>query len=199
MTQPYEPTPAPYGSAPQPGYGTPPAAGYGQPSPYGTQPSPYGAPPVAPQPFSGFAPVPNMPAPVQAPAGSFGASIGLAVAGAAVGAILWAILVAVTGYEIGYAAIIIGALSAYGARRGGSRNPQLPFVVAGITLVGFLVGTVFAVAGALASSDEVDISFGDALTFVTNHLSDAFDAKDFLFGAIAVIFGFRFTAQNMSR
>jgi hypothetical protein len=91
-------------------------------------------------------PVPPAPAPNDLLPGIAGA-----VAGAVLGAAAWAVLVSVTDYKIGFAAIGVGALTGFLAGRFGGASPALPWVAAGIGLVGCLLGDLLADAHVLSA------------------------------------------------
>ncbi|MBB5121598.1 hypothetical protein AF335_22770 [Streptomyces eurocidicus] len=161
MSQPWQQPqqPNPYGQQPpQQPYGQPgPQPQYGQPQPYAQPQPPYGAPQA---PYGAPGGYPPPPAPVRR--GNPGLAVILAVVAMLVGAgVYGGILKATDGAQIGYMAVVTGALIGLALGKVGGRAPALPAVGAVLGAAGVYLGQVFGIS--LALSDGGNISLTDVL------------------------------------
>jgi hypothetical protein len=131
------------------------------------------------------------PSPPAAPRNDLLPGIGGAVAGAVLGAAAWAVLVSVTNYKIGFAAIGVGALTGFLAGRFGGASPQLPWIAAGIGLVGCLLGDLLADAHVLSvaiSEEEGSVSMLRVFREMVTHPDFGWEVYKAGFGALDVLF-----------
>ncbi|MFE0045474.1 hypothetical protein [Streptomyces albireticuli] len=155
--QPYgqqQPPQQPYGQpGPQQPYGQPQPQPYAQPQPqppYGAPQAPYGAPGGYPPP----------PAPGRR--GNPGLAVVLAIVAMLVGsAVYGAVLKATDGGQIGYMAVVTGALIGVVLGKTGGRAPALPAVGAVLGAAGVYLGQIFGIS--LALSDAANIPLVDVL------------------------------------
>ncbi|MDZ4819621.1 MAG: hypothetical protein SGJ20_11670 [Planctomycetota bacterium] len=130
-----------------------------------------------------------------------GAIFGGAIA-ALIGAILWAVMTVWTGYQIGYAAIGVGALVGVVVRVLGKGETPLfgiiggTFALLGCALGNFLSAVGFATDGLVAEGIEVgyfDVLSGMTMQGAVELMKVTFSPMDILFYAVAAYAGFQFS------
>ena len=129
--------------------------------------------------------------------------IGGAVA-ALIAAILWAVMTALTKWQIGWMAVGVGALVGLGVRKlGRGTSSKFGFVGATLALGGCLVGNFLAYC--MIAASEMDIGLGAALLSIAKEpgtileiMYAGFGPMDFLFYAIALYEGYRFSFCNVA-
>ncbi|MDD9378319.1 hypothetical protein M8Z33_16975 [Streptomyces sp. ZAF1911] len=141
------------------------------PAPDAGTPAPEAA--AAPAPYPGPSGADFLQA--QAPAPARPANVGLGIA-AAVGAALvtgalYGTIIGLSGYQIGYAAIGVGAAVGFAAGKLGGSNPLLPVLSALLSLAAVFGGQLFGIA--MYNADDLGVSTLDVLNLGTSLLVDA--------------------------
>ncbi|MFE9563498.1 hypothetical protein ACFYM0_20575 [Streptomyces sp. NPDC006487] len=111
----------------------------------------------------------------QAPAPARPANVGLGIA-AAVGAALvtgavYGTIIGLTEYQIGFAAVAVGAAVGFAAGKLGGPNPLLPVLSALLSLAAVFGGQILGIA--MIGADELGVSTLDVLDLGTSLLVDA--------------------------
>ncbi|MEU6313170.1 hypothetical protein [Streptomyces sp. NPDC047014] len=138
--------------------------------------------------FQPPAPASYTPAPAPAPArgGNIGLGIAAAVGAALVLAAVYGAVIGTTKYEIGYAAVAVGAVIGLAAGKVGGRNPVLPVLSVLLALAAVLGGQMFGLAMIVA--DQNSVSTTDVLNLGVSLLFEGWkenaDPMTFLFFAI---------------
>ncbi|MCM1970436.1 hypothetical protein [Streptomyces sp. G1] len=112
------------------------------------------------------------PAPVR-PA-NVGLGIGAAVGVALVTAAVYGAVIGLTGYQIGFAAVGVGAAIGFAAGKLGGGNPLLPVLSALLSLAAVFAGQIFGIA--MIGADEAGVSTLDVLNLGASLLVDAWTA-----------------------
>lgn len=87
------------------------------------------------------------PAPAPAPArGNVGLGIAAAVGAALVTAAIYGAIIGASGYQIGYAAVAVGAVIGLAAGKLGGSNPVLPVLSGVLSLAAVFAGQIFGIA-----------------------------------------------------
>lgn len=124
-------------------------------------------------------------------------------AGAAlVGAVLWAAITVATEYQIGFMAVGVGLLVGFAVRFAGKGISQT-FGIAGalLALLGCVLGNLFTIIWTIASIGNVGVF--DVLSFldfsmILDVMVESAEPMDFLFYAIAVYEGYRFSIRPVT-
>ncbi|MGW4504505.1 hypothetical protein ACWENO_07645 [Streptomyces sp. NPDC004436] len=140
--------------------------------------------------FQPPAPASYTPAPAPAPAparsGNLGLGIAATVGSALVLAGVYGAIIGATKYEIGYAAVAVGAVIGVVAGKVGGRNPVLPVLSVLLALAAVLAGQILGMAMIVA--DQNVLSLADVLGLGVSVLFDAWKEEanpmTFLFFAI---------------
>ncbi|MFG2879656.1 hypothetical protein ACGFYU_32380 [Streptomyces sp. NPDC048337] len=126
------------------------------------------------------------PAPAPAASGNIGLGIVAAVVAALVIGAIYGAIIGATKYEIGYAAIAVGAVIGLAAGKIGGRNPLLPVISVLLALAAVLGGQMFGMA--MITADEAGVSTTDVLNLGISLLFDGWkenaDPMTFLFFAV---------------
>ncbi|MFG2984257.1 hypothetical protein ACGFYQ_23880 [Streptomyces sp. NPDC048258] len=100
-------------------------------------------------------------APAPARTGNFGLGIVAAVVAALVTTGVYGAIIGASGYQIGYAAVGVGALVGFAAGKLGGPNPVLPVLSAILSLAAIFAGQIFGIAWIAA--DELGTTTMDVL------------------------------------
>lgn len=119
-----------------------------------------------------------------------------------VGAILWAVITVFTGYQIGYAAIGVGALVGFAIRVVGKGiDPIFGYFGAGLAFLGVLLGNVFSVLGIAADEFQIGyfalISELDMATLM-EWMKLTFSPIDVLFYGLAIYAGYQLSHRTLT-
>ncbi|MER5812751.1 hypothetical protein ABT143_31975 [Streptomyces sp. NPDC002033] len=128
----------------------------------------------------------EVPAPAPAPSGNIGLGIVAAVVAALVTAGVYGAIIGATGYQVGYAAVGVGALVGFAAGKVGGANPLLPVVSVVLALAAVFAGQIYGIAW--IAGDQLQLSTLDVLNLGVSPLVDAWkeasSAMTFLFLAV---------------
>lgn len=128
------------------------------------QPAPAAAPPASPY----F----DAPAAAPAPAaGNIGLGVVAAVVAALVTAGVYGAIIGATGYQVGYAAVGVGALVGFAAGKVGGANPLLPVLSVVLALAAVFAGQIYGIAW--IAGDELQVGTLDVLKLGVSPLVDA--------------------------
>lgn len=116
-----------------------------------------------------FTEAPAAPAPART--GNVGLGIVAAVVAAVVTAAIYGAIIGATNYQIGYAAVGVGAVIGLAAGKLGGRNPLLPVLSVPLSLVAVLGGQIYGMA--VLEADAAGVSTTDVLNLGVSLLFDA--------------------------
>lgn len=123
----------------------------------------------------------------------------LGFAAALVGAVLWAVITLATNYQIGFMAVGVGLLVGFAVRIGGKGlSPVFSVSGAILALLGCVLGNLFTIYGSAAN--ELGLSVFEIMALVDvpmafSILKESAQPMDFLFYAIAIYEGYRFSTR----
>lgn len=124
------------------------------------------------------------------------------LAAALIGAVLWGVITVSTGYQIGFMAVGIGFMVGLAVRMAGKGMSQI-FGISGalLALLGCVLGNLFSIVGFVANEGQVSVT--EVLGYVDvatafSLLKETAQPMDFLFYAIAVYEGYRFSFRNVT-
>ena len=124
-------------------------------------------------------------------------------AAAIVGALAWGGITFATGYQIGWMAVGVGFLVGLAVRQFGKGIDTIYGISgAALSLVGCVMGNLFASCIAIAGQEEVAISqVMGALNFsiIGQILAATFHPMDILFYGIAIYEGYRFSFRRLTK
>ena len=123
-------------------------------------------------------------------------------AAALIGASVWAMITVATNYQIGYMAILVGAVVGFSVRTIG-KGLDILFSVVGalIALLGCVVGNFLSVIGYIANANDLgymDTLFSFDYSLLGEVMSATFDVRDLLFYGIAAYTGFKLSRRSLS-
>ncbi|MFI5827354.1 hypothetical protein ACIA6C_08840 [Streptomyces sp. NPDC051578] len=120
-------------------------------------------------------PAPSSYTEVAAPAPARSGNVALGVVAALVAAVvaagIYGAIIGVTKYQVGYAAVGVGALVGFAAGKLGGRNPLLPVVSVLVSLAAIFAGQIFGIA--MIGADELKVGVLDVLNMGVSLLVDA--------------------------
>ncbi|MFI9060438.1 hypothetical protein ACIGQE_00985 [Streptomyces sp. NPDC053429] len=120
-------------------------------------------------------PAPSSYTEVAAPAPARSGNVALGVVAALVAAVaaagVYGAIIGVTKYQVGYAAVGVGALVGFAAGKLGGRNPLLPVVSVLVSLAAIFAGQIFGIA--MIGADELKVGVLDVLNMGVSLLVDA--------------------------
>jgi hypothetical protein len=126
------------------------------------------------------------------------------VIAAMIAAVLWAGITALIKWRLGLMAVGVGAIVGFGVRKfGHSHSNKFGYAGALLSLGGCLAGSFLAQC--VSSARDMDIGLGAALLVIAREPSlvleimyKGFGPLDFLFYAIAIYAGYRFSFSNLA-
>ncbi|MEU7063701.1 hypothetical protein [Streptomyces sp. NPDC046161] len=120
-------------------------------------------------------PAPSSYTEVAAPAPARSGNVALGIVAALVAAVaaagVYGAIIGVTKYQVGYAAVGVGALVGFAAGKLGGRNPLLPVVSVLVSLAAIFAGQIFGIA--MIGADELKVGVLDVLNMGVSLLVDA--------------------------
>ncbi|MDR1192062.1 MAG: hypothetical protein LBK60_10445 [Verrucomicrobiales bacterium] len=128
-------------------------------------------------------------------------AVGAGFGAVLISAVIWALVTVVTGYQIGWMAVGVGFLVGFAVRLGKGIDKMYHFIGAALALLGCLLGNFFSLIGFVAKEEQMNV-FGllGVLDFskVPSLMIDTASPMDFLFYALAIYEGFRFSLRRIT-